>query len=62
MMKKNVYIAPSVVVVDSYLHLLTQISVAMGGNTSETSGVTRQRGVLSRETDDYWDDFDDEDY
>jgi len=60
MMKKRVYIAPSVVVVDSYLHLLTQISVAMGENTSETPGVTRQRGVLSRETDDYWDDYDEE--
>lgn len=58
MMKKRVYIAPSVVVVDSYLHLLTQISVAQGN--PETSGVTRQRGVLSRETDDYWDDYDEE--
>lgn len=62
MMKKRVYIAPSVVVVDSYLHLLTQISVAMGDTStgSETTGVTRQRGVLSRETDDYWDDYDEE--
>lgn len=58
MMKKRVYIAPSVVVVDSYLHLLTQISVAQGNSTEK--GVTRQRGILSRETDDYWDDYDEE--
>ncbi|MBQ3753350.1 MAG: hypothetical protein II864_07360 [Prevotella sp.] len=60
MMKRKVYIVPTAIVVDCQLQLLTQISVAQGNSTEK--GVTRQRGILSRESDDYWDDFDDDNY
>ena len=67
-MKKKEYIKPYIVVVATILHpLLQQISASMTtesspGSSSSTSGVVRDRGVLSREFNWFDDGYDDEDY
>ena len=66
-MKKRIYSPPSIRLVGLSQHLLTVISAAKGGSgvgedsytTTKKSWVT-ENDELSRESNDYWDDWEDE--